>query len=176
MNPRSTTEHGVVVIVGNPSAASRTLAAARLLGERLETLTAPGKGVVTLDLAELGPALLGWGDPSVGIALEQVRQARLVVVASPTYKASITGLCKLFLDQFGQDELAGVPAVPMMTGASAAHSLAVEVHLRPVLVEIGASCPTRGLYLSGDQIDDPAPAVEAWLETAAPVLARLARS
>ncbi len=36
---------------------------------------------------------------------------------------------------------------PLMVGASPAHSLAVETHLRPVLVEIGASCPTRGVYL-----------------------------
>ena len=77
------------------------------------------------------------------------------MVASPTYKAAYTGLLKLFLDQFDHDELAGVPTVALMTGGSPAHALAVEVHLRPVLVEIGASLPTRGVFLAGPEVDDP---------------------
>ncbi len=89
-----------------------------------------------------------------------------LVVASPTYKAAYTGLLKLFLDQFGHGELGGVATVPLMTGGSRDHSLAVEVHLRPVLVEIGASCPSRGLFLGGPEVDDPGPAVTAWWDDA----------
>jgi len=46
------------------------------------------------------------------------------------------------------------------------------VHLRPVLVEIGASVPTRGLYFGGPEVDEPVPVVRRWSETAGPVLAR----
>jgi FMN reductase len=76
-----------------------------------------------------------------------VLDSDLVVFASPVYKASFTGLLKAFLDQFNRDELAALATVPLMVGASPAHSLAVESQLRPVLVEIGACCPTRGLYV-----------------------------
>lgn len=162
----------VVVVVGNPQAASRTAAAATEVGRRVAAL-ADIASVVTIDLAELGPALLSWGDPAVVAAKGTVVGASALIVASPTYKAAYTGLLKLFLDQFDKGELAPVGAVvPVMSGGGPAHSLAVEVHLRPVLVEIGASCPTRGLYLAGAEIDHPGPAIEAWLADATPPLRR----
>ena len=83
------------------------------------------------------------------------------MVASPTYKATYTGLLKLFLDQIGADELAGVVTVPVMVGAGAAHALAVETHLRPVLVELGATMPTRGLYLQEADLAELTPVLDA---------------
>ena len=69
-----------------------------------------------VDLATLGPALLDWSDPHVAELVEQVGAAELVVVASPTYKGTYTGLLKLFLDRFATDGIRGV-AVPLMLGA-----------------------------------------------------------
>jgi FMN reductase len=158
----------VVAVVGNPQPRSRTSAAAALVAAQL----AGGRSVETIELADHGPALLEWGSPVTAELKAVVLGAARLVVATPTYKATYTGLLKLFLDQFGAGELGGLVTVPMMTGGSAHHSLAVEVHLRPLLVEIGASCPTRGLYLWGPEVDDPAPAVAAWWQTAGPVLAR----
>ena len=63
----------------------------------------------------------------------------------PTYKATYTGLLKLFLDRFATDGLRGV-AVPLMLGAGPAHALAPELTLRPVLTEIGGTT-VRGLYV-----------------------------
>ena len=74
---------------------------------------------LVVDLADLGPALLDWSDPTVTGLVEQVGAADLVVVASPTYKATYTGLLKLFLDRFPADGLRGV-AVPLMLGAGPA--------------------------------------------------------
>jgi FMN reductase len=148
----------VVAVVGNPQAQSRTRTAA----EAVATLLAAGAETATIDLADHGPELLEWGSPAVAELKAQVLGSSRLVIASPTYKAAYTGLLKLFLDQFGKGELAGTLTVPMMTGGSADHSLAVEVHLRPVLVEIGAACPTRGLYVYGPAVDDPAPTIDAW--------------
>jgi FMN reductase len=100
-----------------------------------------------LDVVTLGPGLLGWGDPAVLRAVELVAAADLAVVASPTFKATYSGLLKLFLDQFaGGEGLRGVVAVPLMLGAGPAHALAPELLLKPVLVELGAICPAPGLY------------------------------
>jgi FMN reductase len=71
----------------------------------------------------------------------------MVVVASPTFNATYTGVLKLFLDQIPPDGLAGVTAFPAMLGAGPAHALAPELLLKPVLVELGAICPAAGLYL-----------------------------
>jgi len=63
--------------------------------------------------------------------------------------ASYSGLLKAFVDRCGSDGLAGTIAVPVMTGGWAGHSVAVEVHLRPVLVELGATISARGLHVTG---------------------------
>jgi FMN reductase len=140
---------------------SRTRAAAVLVAEKLTGV--PAEHVI--DVVDLGPGLLGWGDPRVAEAKEIVKSAELLVVASPTYKATYTGLLKLFLDQFGAGELGQIPTFPLMLGGSPAHALAPELTLRPVLVEIGASCPSPSLYLL-DSDYETSPDLEKWLQVA----------
>jgi FMN reductase len=155
----------VVVVVGNPKQGSRTRQAAELVAEHLTG--APPATVI--EVAELGPALLGWGDPVVDEARQAVKDADLAVFASPTFKATYTGLLKLFLDHFGAGELEGTPAVALMLGASERHALAAELTLKPVLSEIGASCPTPALFLL-DTAWDSGPVLDAWLASARPLL------
>jgi FMN reductase len=150
-----------VVVVGNPKPMSRTRAAAELIAEQLTGRPA----TEVIDVVDLGPGLLGWGDPAVAQAKEVVKSADSLIVASPTFKATYTGLLKLFLDQFGQGELGQLTTFPVMLGGSPAHALAPELTLRPVLVEIGASCPTPGLYLI-DSDYETSPDLAAWLELA----------
>jgi FMN reductase len=155
-----------VVVVGNPKVGSRTRQAAELVVERLTG--APPDHVV--EVADLGAGLLGWGDPAVEAAKDVVRGADLVVFASPTYKATYTGLLKLFLDQFAAGELHGTTAIALMLGAGPQHALAGEHTLKPVLVEIGCSCPTPALFLLESTWED-SPELDAWLDRARDVLA-----
>jgi FMN reductase len=157
---------GTIAVVGNPKPRSRTRAAAELVVERL-TGAPPD---IVVDVVDLGPGLLGWGDAAVGEAVEALTTAEVAVVASPTYKATYTGLLKLFLDRFAAGTgLTGV-AVPLMLGAGPAHALAPEVFLRPLLTELGAVVPVRALYVLDAQHDDPT-AYDAWLAVARPVVA-----
>jgi FMN reductase len=155
----------VVAVVGNPKPRSRTYDAAQVVVQQLT-----GRGPdLSLDLADFGAGLLDWSDPDVGAAVEQVKAAELIVVASPTYKATYTGLLKLFLDRFGAGSLAGVTAVPVMLGGDWRHSLAPEAFLKPVLSELGASQPTRGLFLLDSDADAGfihSPTLTAWLDVA----------
>jgi len=148
----------VGVVVGNPKPRSRTYQAAVLVATRLSGAE-PG---LALDVADLGTGLLDPADPAANEAVEAVRGLDLLVVASPTYKATYTGLLKLFLDRFPSNALSGVVAVPVMLGAGPGHALAAEVHLKPVLSELGASTPTRALYLIDTAYDDPA-VLDPWL-------------
>lgn len=135
----------VTVVVGNPKPASRTQTAATMVAEQLRPDATPR----VVDLVSFGPALLNWDDPDVSETARAVADSELVVFASPTFKATYTGLLKLFLEQFeGGIGLAGVVAVPLMLGAGPAHALAPDLLLKPVLVEIGATTPLPGLYLS----------------------------
>jgi FMN reductase len=161
----------VVAVVGNPKPASRTRAAAELVAARLTG--APPAAVV--ELAELGPALLDWGDPAVATAKQAVLDADLAVFASPTYKATYTGLLKLFLEQFAAGELRGTTAVALMLGASPHHALAGELTLKPVLSEIGCSCPTPAVFLL-ESAWESSPELDAWVDRARGVIAGISRS
>jgi FMN reductase len=153
------------VVVGNPKPGSRTLAAATTVIRRL-TDTEPD---LVVDLATLGATLLDWQDPSVAALVDEVGAADLVVVASPTYKATYTGLLKLFLDRFaGGVGLRGI-AVPLMLGAAPHHALAPELHLRPVLVELGAAVPTPALYVLDREHDRPQ-SYDWWLQRSRPLI------
>lgn len=156
-----------VVLVGNPRPASRTLDAALHVARELD-----GEPDLVVDLAAWGPRLLDWADPEVSGLVEQVSNARLLVVASPTYKASFTGLLKLFLDRIAGDGLVGTVAVPLMLSAAPQHAMAAEAFLRPVLTELGATVPGAALHVPDRSHDDPA-AYEAWLKTARPVVTAL---
>jgi FMN reductase len=60
-----------------------------------------------------------------------------------------------------------------MMGGSLQHFLALEVHLRPLLVELGAICPTPGLYVVETELDQLDPQLTAYVESIAPALALL---
>jgi FMN reductase len=161
----------VGVVVGNPKAGSRTLAvAASVATVAADAAGLAGAARLTLDLAELGPELFDWSSLRVRGAVDAVRGCALAVVASPTYKASYTGLLKAFLDWFSTTDLVGVTVVPLMVGAGSQHALAVEVHLRPVLVELGATLPTRGLYVTETELEDLDRVAAAWGVEAGPRL------
>lgn len=159
------------VVVGNPKPTSRTrdvgVAVARAYAHHF-AIADPAIDVV--ELSELSSSLFVWGAPAVAAAKQQVLGSHLVIVASPVYKASYTGLLKAFLDQFGRDELGALATVPLMVGAGPAHSLAVESQLRPVLVEIGASCPTRGLYILESEVGDVEGSIDEWMNVWGDVL------
>ncbi len=153
----------VAVVVGNPKPRSRTYQAAHLVAARLADRPAD----LSFDLADIGPALLDWSDSHVAGIVTALAESDLVVFASPTFKASYTGLLKLFLDRIAAGTLAGVTAVPVMLGGHWQHALAADLLLKPVLVEIGATCPTRGLFLPEGEFEG-GETLETWLERARP--------
>jgi FMN reductase len=157
----------LAVVCGNPKPKSRTLEAALFVAEKL-TGSPPD---LVLDLVDMGPHLLGWGDEVSLAAVESVRKCDLAVYASPTYKGSYTGLLKLFLDLVPSDGLAGTIAFPVMLGAAMGHAMAPDLLLKPVLVELGASCPTRGLYLLETDYKSEA-IIDPWVARARPFISR----
>lgn len=158
----------VAIVIGNPNPGGRTTQVAEAVGTAVRG--ADGT-TTTYELAHIGSHLFEWGHPEVAALTAQVAAADVVIVACPTYKATYTGLLKAFLDNYGNNGLAGCKAVPVMVGADPRHALGVEVHLRPLLVELGASVPTRGLYILESQLDDLPAIVADWASTAVPLLA-----
>jgi FMN reductase len=160
----------IAVVTGNPKPASRTHGVALAVADAL------GGASLVVDLAEHAPRLFDWSDTALNELTAAVADADIAIFASPTYKAAYTGLLKAFLDRYGSNGLAGTVAVPVMTGGWPGHLLAVEVHLRPVLVELGASVPSRGLYVTEPELASLDTAVAKWAETAVPLITRAAAS
>lgn len=152
----------VAVVVGNPKPRSRTYQAAHIVAEQLAGRPAD----LSIDLADVGAALLDWSDTGVTELVAAVQAADLVVVASPTYKATYSGLLKLFLDRFGAGSMTGT-AIPLMLGGHWKHSLAADLLLKPVLVEIGATCPTAGLFLLDSEFE-ASDTLDDWMRRARP--------
>jgi len=161
----------IAVVTGNPKPASRTHSVALAVADALAKELPGAETDTVIDLAAYAPRLFDWSDEELVTLTAQVATADIAIFASPTYKATYTGLLKAFLDRYGNNGLAGVTAIPVMTGGWPGHLLAVEVHFRPVLVELGATVPTRGLYVTEPELADLGKAVAKWSETAIPLIA-----
>ena len=163
----------IAVVTGNPKPNSRTHGVALAVADALaKELGESGTDRLVIDLAEHAPRLFDWTDPELTRLTAEVAAADIAIFASPTYKAAYTGLLKAFLDRYGSNGLAGVTAVPVMTGGWPGHLLAVEVHLRPVLVELGATVPARGLYVTEPEFGNLDAAIAKWAESAIPLIRR----
>lgn len=161
----------LAVVVGNPKPHSRT----RRIAEDLAALVAATTGtevLPTIDLIDHAQELFTWPSPALDARLEQLRTARYAIFATPTYKASYTGLLKSFLDRYPSGGLNGLIAIPVFTIASEAHSLAVEFTLRPLLVELGASVPTRGLSFPTPAYDRRDAVLREWFASQESLLPR----
>ena len=139
------------IVVGNPKPRSRTLKVATTLATEL--FGALSQGAEVIDLADYRDEILEWPSAKMEAVNARVADSDLVIFASPTYKATYSGLLKVFLDRYPANGLSGVVAIPLLTGADHAHAMGPTVNLAPLLVELGAVIPGRGFYFVIGQMD-----------------------
>jgi FMN reductase len=150
-----------ITIVGNPKAGSRTLSAATALTDALiERWSGSGDNAAAknkvIDLADIAGGLLApWSlSDEAANAVSQARSADLLIVASPTYKASFTGLLKLLLDALPAGSLSDTVVVQLVISGAPTHGHLADVHLRPVLAELGAVMPAPSLLLLESELNN----------------------
>ena len=142
----------ILLIAGSPSERSRSAALLDAVALRLG-----GRGLLIerLLLRDLSPQALLLGDSAhrtVSAAVDLVRQASGVVIATPVYKAAYSGVLKVFLDLLPQDALRGKAVLPLATGGSPNHMLALDYALRPVLQSLAARHILPGVYATDSQV------------------------
>ncbi|WP_330333194.1 NADPH-dependent FMN reductase [Streptomyces sp. NBC_00536] len=143
----------ILALTGSPSLHSRTAVVAE---HALRRLSHSGFATAHLAVRELPAADLlaaRSGQPELRRALAAVAGADGLVIATPVYKASYTGLLKAFLDLLPQDGLAGKTVLPLATGGSLAHVLTLDYALRPVLTALGARHVTAGRFVLDSSIE-----------------------
>ena len=161
---------GAAIVVGNPKAGSRTLTVAKAVMAGLADCVPGAADPVVIDVAEYATGLFDWENAELNELTAKVAACDLIVAASPTYKATYTGILKGFFDRYGNDGLRGVIVVPVMVGAAPIHALAPEVFMRPLFVELGAVVPSRSLYVLESKLEQLDDVVETWASTARPLI------
>ena len=173
----------VTVVVGNPKPNSRTRGVALTATWGLcRCLAAEGVPVTPpqlIDLTEVSAELVGHGTRAD--VLEQMLHnvgvpGGLLVVASPTFKSSYSGLLKIFVDLLPRGGLRGVVAVPLMTAASPSAQAVVEHLLRPLLLELGADVPVPGLCVMEGEFAVVQERLDEWFLAAVPGLSSALRA
>src|SRR3954471_9241430 len=137
----------VLIISGSPSKTSRTERLARSVAARM---AANGATATLLDVRNLPAEDLmhaRFDSPAIIEATARVAAADGIVVATPIYKAAYSGLLKTFLDVLPQFGLRGKVVLPLATGGSIAHVLAIDYALRPVLSSLDPLHVVNGLFV-----------------------------
>lgn len=83
---------------------------------------------------------------------KKVEEADIVVILTPIYKASYTGILKTYLDLLPQKALVGKTVLPIAVGGSIGHLLALEYALKPILAVLGAINIAHSVYIVDKQI------------------------
>ena len=157
-----------VTVVGNPKPASRTLAVATAAGGAVTRAAGLVASPQVIDVCVLARhLLLPEPSPAVEEALDQVAGADLLLVASPTYKGTYTGLLKVFLDRLPHRALSHAVALPLMLMGMPDHAPAVDAYLTPLLIELGATVPLPGLAVLESDLDRLGDVLEPWADRVA---------
>ena len=111
-----------------------------------------------IEVATLGPLFAGALrredlQPEVEDALRAIETADLLIVASPVYRASFTGLFKHLFDFVGQYALVGTPVLLAATGGGERHALILEHQMRPLFGFFQAQTLPVGVYASDTDFD-----------------------
>ena len=141
-----------LLIAGSPSERSRSAALLDAVSQRLHSRGALVDRIHIRDLSPQALLLADFGHPTVVSAIDQVADASVLVVATPVYKAAYSGVLKVFLDLLPQTALKGKTVLPLATGGSPHHMLALDYALRPVLQSLGAKHILPGIYATDSQV------------------------
>ncbi|MER9333073.1 FMN reductase [Mesorhizobium sp. M0293] len=168
----------VVGISGNLTRPSKTNAfISHIVGEVADHIGATS-GV--FDIEDLGPSLpaarsIGNLDLTARSIIGQVLGADVLVVGTPTFKGSYTGLFKHFFDLLDPASLRGKPVILAATGGGERHSLIVEHQLRPLFGLFEALTMPTAIYASDKDFANGMPASEAIQARARQAVAEVSR-
>jgi FMN reductase len=173
----------VAGFAGTFSRPSKTRALVELVAAR--SAARLGATAASHDLTDLQPGLgqattLADLDPHSGAIVASILSADVLVVGSPVYKGSYTGLFKHLFDLVDPAALAGKPVILTATGGGDKHALVIEHQLRPLFGFFETATVPTGIYASGADFVDGEPASPALLsridravEQLAPLVDRL---
>ena len=151
-----TARYRIVAVSGSLHEPSKTTALVSAIAATVATRAEVD--VALVELTAIGPALAGaLRRDQLPAAVEEqlvaIEAADLLIVGSPVYRASFTGLFKHLFDFVGQYALAGKPVLLAATGGGERHALIIEHQLRPLFSFFQALTLPVGVYASDSDFD-----------------------
>jgi FMN reductase len=141
-----------VIINGGNSKESRLTGIQKRIESFFETESLPYDTIYVHDLPAEDLIKANFSSEAIIQANQIVKDADIVVVLTPVYKASFTGILKTYLDLLPQKILIGKSVLPIAIGGSLGHLLVIEYALKPVLSELGATEILKGVFVVDEQI------------------------
>lgn len=148
--------YNVVSLSASPHEPSKTTAL-------LDALVAELAGRIKINeqrvlISEIGPQLGGsltrdGVGKKAAQALHDVENSDLLVVSTPIYRATYTGLFKHFFDFINQDALTGMPVFLSAIGGNLSHSLSIDHQLRPLFTFFRAVPLPVGVFAQNADFD-----------------------
>ena len=140
------------------SAGLSTPSSTRLLADRLAEAVSATRPAATVTHLELRPLahqltdqlLTGFPGPELAAAQDAVRAADGLVVVTPVFAASYSGLFKMFFDVLEPETIDGTPVLIAATAGTARHSLVLEHALRPLFAYLHAVVVPTGVFAATD--------------------------
>jgi FMN reductase len=83
---------------------------------------------------------------------KKVEDSTIIVILTPVYKASFTGVLKTYLDLLPQNGLEGKTILPIALGGTYGHLLMIDYSLKPVLSALGATNILKGVFILDSQV------------------------
>ncbi|GIM45175.1 FMN reductase (NADPH) [Collibacillus ludicampi] len=142
----------IVTLSGSPSLSSRLSHVLEFVHDRLAENGFQADWIRVRDLPPEDLIYARYDSPAIEQANALISKASAVIVASPVYKASYTGVLKTFLDLIPQGGLRNKIVLPLLIGGTSAHLLAIEYALKPVLSTLGARTILQGVYVLESQV------------------------
>ena len=142
----------ITSISGSPSERSRSAWLTQFALTRLEGVARRTEHIAVRELPATALLHADAQEPAIAQAVNAVAAAQLVIVGTPIYKAAYAGLLKVFLDLLPPDALRGKTVLPLATGGSPAHLLALDYALKPVLSALGARHVLDGVFATDAQL------------------------
>jgi FMN reductase len=166
----------IVGISGNITRPSKTRALVDAIVREAEA-EGLGRGLI-FDVIDAGPELGATVDrssaaPAVNRILAAIEQCDALVVATPVYKASYTGLLKHLFDLIDPKLLVERPVILAATGGSDRHALVIEHSLRPLFAFFRAHAIPTGIYATNGDFTPDGGLTEAAAARIVPAVAQL---
>lgn len=142
----------ILAIAGSPSHPSRTYGIVEYATTLLQQEGFHTNIISVRDFPAEDLVFGRYDSPNLEEPLALLEKADGVIIATPIYKAAYTGVLKAFLDLLPQKALLGKVILPIATGGTLPHLLAIDYALKPVLSELGARHLLGGVYAVDKQI------------------------